>query len=970
MGGLTARPPSRDRGLGEGDSLLGNSLGISGVGATVSSGLRGGYSASMESYTSNINSNSNSNSSNSLHAYSGGPPRDNRQLQSALFPATSSSSASSTSSASRRRRQYTTNGGRADAGDDDDEDDDEAFQGLNKNALKVFGIVMGFTVLALVVLFYFLFFRNQPGPIPLYRHKSQFGPQFLVTTEDVHKEFYPSVWVPSLTLDTFQSTLRSAAEESSFAMLTHTPAASIGSGSNGNFTLQPLEPSTTGAQPVLGRDAAQQGRSIVPLKRYFIVEFYAHWCGHCRRFAKHMERLGQAFNGDALSPVRAFKLNCAGPGVKICDAYGVRGYPSMMWADAALWMASTESLVASGFMQVPEDLRPEPMQKIRTAEDAIAWVENKLKDIATKEHATALETGSPVSSSSSSSSSSSATNTSTGSASASPPSSLRGPAWTVPYNYTLLSDAAFDAHIADKIASKKAFLEATAAAVAANNASSASSSSSSGAAGGTTQGTGNDPLNRFSAGYPANVNAYDANLYLSIALRESVTACTKKMRTPFTPDPSAAALAASILSPRSEPLPLASAVEQDSKLLASTSCYEALHDWVGWLCHLHVDASCRPSLCRLYHSLHRFVPTPPPEQILGLGKPPRVPPLITSVPEMSSSSSLSPASSATESLERGWQLCDKPWSAWSPEAGADWRQCKGSLSYTRGYTCGLWLLLHSTTFALADNESTVGVVPRETLRVAGAGSGNVDSLPSIDEPAVMMGEAVEYVESPSDLPTDNSIIYTSSGRKPLSLALASTTTSTVASSSPSVLASQLTRSLRAYLYHYFLCDECQQHFLKYSRGLDEDLQFGIFFHNTSLTYPSRTYAVVAPPIPQTAGPAGPFAHPSAQLALWLWDVHNSVNDRLSTVETEHNVVDPAFPKRLFPSYLQCPQCYVRQPCAAEEAATAGAAAGAAQTPTDGASRSSTCEWTVEWRLPVVWSFLKQFYTTPSSAGLS
>lgn len=43
-------------------------------------------------------------------------------------------------------------------------------------------------------------------------------------------------------------------------------------------------------------------------------------------------------------------------------------------------------------------------------------------------------------------------------------------------------------------------------------------------------------------------------------------------------------------------------------------------------------------------------------------------------------------------LEHEWQFCNR---SWSDIGKSDWRSCKGTYPYMRGYTCGMWSLFHS-----------------------------------------------------------------------------------------------------------------------------------------------------------------------------------------------------------------------------------------------------------------------------------
>jgi len=54
-----------------------------------------------------------------------------------------------------------------------------------------------------------------------------------------------------------------------------------------------------------------------------------------------------------------------------------------------------------------------------------------------------------------------------------------------------------------------------------------------------------------------------------------------------------------------------------------------------------------------------------------------------------------------DTVEAEWQLCDTPWDDYT----AGWRSCKGTVPGTRGFTCGLWTLLHSLAAQGEDAEA-------------------------------------------------------------------------------------------------------------------------------------------------------------------------------------------------------------------------------------------------------------------------
>lgn len=72
---------------------------------------------------------------------------------------------------------------------------------------------------------------------------------------------------------------------------------------------------------------------------YVLVEFYAPWCPHCQHFAMDYERVAQSFkNLGGSQKVVATTVDCM-QFEKTCNKMGVPGFPTMMWASKAEWLA-------------------------------------------------------------------------------------------------------------------------------------------------------------------------------------------------------------------------------------------------------------------------------------------------------------------------------------------------------------------------------------------------------------------------------------------------------------------------------------------------------------------------------------------------------------------------------------------------------------------------------------------------------
>jgi protein disulfide-isomerase-like protein len=61
------------------------------------------------------------------------------------------------------------------------------------------------------------------------------------------------------------------------------------------------------------------------------IKFFAPWCGHCKKMKPDWDKLMGEFEGSATQLIA--DVDCTADGKSLCDANGVKGFPTLKWGD-------------------------------------------------------------------------------------------------------------------------------------------------------------------------------------------------------------------------------------------------------------------------------------------------------------------------------------------------------------------------------------------------------------------------------------------------------------------------------------------------------------------------------------------------------------------------------------------------------------------------------------------------------------
>merc|ERR1740129_2530421 len=99
---------------------------------------------------------------------------------------------------------------------------------------------------------------------------------------------------------------------------------------------------TTAIAITLSSYAAAKVPSLTPANyesmtdgKTVFIKFFAPWCGHCKKMAPDWENLAEEWADDAIGLVA--EVDCTAEGKPLCDANGVKGFPTLNLATQIHW---------------------------------------------------------------------------------------------------------------------------------------------------------------------------------------------------------------------------------------------------------------------------------------------------------------------------------------------------------------------------------------------------------------------------------------------------------------------------------------------------------------------------------------------------------------------------------------------------------------------------------------------------------